>query len=396
MKDEGGEGMSKTIIKYLEDKTVKLLENKQALINSNQNSYVIESEMKQFIDSACHPMINKRINELIRISAKLTEQKNAVQVKILRAMEEHKAPDPDYEQERDFLEIQISIVDRSIEKKREYQRTFTHQVDRNLIEHPFISSTQPNEKTLEKMRDKGIIKMEKTGFRKLYYQNENGYLLVPYDSRVLIGLFKLWEVKGKSAQFTFEFRELLHTIYADINGGEYTQIHKSLQNLATTSIIMEEYLDPESGKRTRTRIHNPITDADIDRVNNKATIAFNSYLHKSLIVGNVVKISMALFNDLASPISKTLYLLLANKIKDNETILDYSKLVNHLDLHSYESYKANNLVKSSLEELKSFDFIKNFTIIKEGRSYSKILFEPSDWVRDIDVEEHASLSLGHL
>lgn len=258
--------------------------------------------------------------------------------------------DEEQQDEWDVLNLQYKILAKAIEVKQEYQKQFTHPIERNFIGHGVFSSTTPNQETLKKIRtSEGIVEQVRDGFRKLYYRNENGNLLTTYDTKVFIGLLKLWETRGKNREIIFEFKELLHEIESDLSGGEYTTVAKSLENLARTSIIMEEYLDPSTGKKTRTRIHHPIQNADIIYTKGRAeaTIEFNNYLHDSLLAGNYVLINMGLFNDLATPTSKNLYLYIVNELSREDNRVEIDPLIEHLGLHASTRTKAINMIKDA-------------------------------------------------
>ncbi|WP_186446055.1 replication initiator protein A [Paenibacillus cremeus] len=389
-----GEHMSKAILNVLEKCAPKLVERRRYLRSISSNESMISGQVDVEADTYCAPLLNKKIYELKRISGKLVETRNEVSRNILLNLENRVSPDEEVLDYQEYLEMQILILEKAIGKKQEQNRQFSHSVERNLIDHPFISSTTPNETTLRKSRNaRGVLELNKSGFRNLYYQNGNGTLLLPYDARNLFGIFKLWELKGKNIDFEFDFRELLKCVYADINGGEYESLHTSLDNLGKTSIVMEEFYDAEAKKRKKTKIHNPIQTIEIDRETNRVSIKLSDDLHKNLMAGHVVAISMSLFNDLATPTSKNLYLTILNKVKDGEYILEVESLINHLGLHAYEKYKTYNMLKSSFEELLTFDVIKSFEFIKQARVPIKVIFEPSEWVL-VRTKEDQPLLLG--
>jgi hypothetical protein len=368
---------------------------KKRLQKIYNSSMAVESELEHLTEQPCQLLFNNSINELSRLSTKLSAQRNEITTSILSAREKGEKPEADLLEREELLDIQIRILERTIHNKRSYQKKFAdHPVERNIIEHALFSSTTPNEKTLQKLRtNEGIIEFDKHGFKKLYYRNENGNFLTPYDSKVFIGLFKMWEMKGKSRVFEFEYKELLKEIFTDLNGGEYVKVEESLDNLAKTSIVMEEYLNPNSKRRSRTRIHNPIQNADIQTT--KATIEFNNYLHESLLGGNYIRVNMSLFNDLANPTSKNLYVLIVNSIKENILHFDIDALIPHLDLHSSTRTKAVNCIKDAFQELKLFDVITDAEFPKVGNKQEKVYFQPSDWLKQMSerLEESPPLSV---
>ena len=217
--------------------------------------------------------------------------------------------------------------------------------------------------------------------------------MTPYDMKVFIGLFRLWGINGKNIKFAFSFSELADVIYAEKSGGEYATIEKSLNNLAATSMIMEEYFSPKTGKRTRTVTHNPISNAIVDAEKQSAAIMFNQYLHESLEAGYVVHISMALYNDLASPTSKSLYLTISNRLQDQEYSMDIDTLIAHIGLHSNTRSKAVVTIKESLQELKEYGFLNDFDFIyRNGNIAKKVIFTPSEWAKSVGFGRDLSLA----
>lgn len=356
---------------------------------------IVQSEYELELQRRGEKLISKKIYELQRVSTKLESQKNDISKVILSAKESGQPIDHDLYEQENMLAVKISLLDRAIEIKRQYQKEPTHEVERNILDHGLIYATSPNEKTLEKLRTKdGIIELSKKGFRRLYYRNENGALLTPQDMKVFVGLFKLWADKGRNAHFSFKFSELAEVIYSEKTGGEYAIMEKALNNLAQTSIIMEEYFNPKTGKRTRTVTHNPISTADIDSEMMQADITFSNYMHESLAAGNVVFISMALYNDLASPTSKSLYLTISNRMKDQEYGMDIDTLIEHIGLHSSTRPKAVQTIKESMQELKDFGFLSDFDFIYKGgwNTAKKVIFTPSEWARKVGFGHQLSLA----
>lgn len=390
----GEEHMSKTILSFLDKHANALAAFREDTQLRFNNDFIVETEYNMELQKRSELLIGKKIYELKRISLKLQSEKNEIvkQIILSKALKQEIAPEL-LEQER-IHDIKISLLEKAIEMKQQYQRQPTHEVERNILDHGLLYASTPNEKTLQKLRTKdGIIELHKKGFRRLYYRNENGVLLTPYDMKVFVGLFRLWGDKGKHASFSFTFGELADAIYAEKTGGEYGLMEKSLVNLAHTSIIMEEYFNPKTGKRTKTIIHNPISTAVIDSEMQTADITFSNYLHESLEAGNVVFISMALYNDLASPTSKSLYLTISNRMKDEEYSMDMDALIEHIGLHSSTRAKSVQTIKESLQELKDFGFLSDFDFIyKNGNVAKKVIFTPSEWARGIGYGRDLSLA----
>ncbi|MEW9673587.1 hypothetical protein [Ammoniphilus sp. 3BR4] len=383
--------MSKKIENILDKAVPKLIDKKREL--SLFDIYVIEAELDKELDDVVKKLKNCNMRELTKVKEKINDQL----INLMREYIDSNGKNEELVSYQENLDMQQKVISKTIETKQLYQKQFTHPVEKNVFRHGLFRSSTPNETTLQRIRtDKGIIEEVRNGFRKLYYRNENGYYLTTYDSKVFIGLLKLWEMKGKERAFHFQFKELLKVIESDLAGGEYNLLSKSLDNLARTSIIMEEYLDATSGKKTRTRIHHPIQNADIIYTSGtaEAHIEFNNYLHDSLLAGNYVLINMGLFNDLATPTSKNLYLYIVNELSEHERNILIDPLIEHLGIVASTRTKAVNMIKEAFAELKDFDVIKDYDVIKAGRFYKEFTFVPSDWLKNqpIIIEERSNIT----
>lgn len=386
--------MSKTILSFLDKHAPALVAFKDETQLRFNNEFIVQSEYDLELQRRAEALIGKKIYELRRVSLNLLAAKTEIKTKIISAKALNQEVDSDWLEDEKVFENKINLLEKAISLKQQYQKQPTHEVERNIIDHGLLYASTPNEKTLEKIRTKdGIIELHKKGFRRLFYRNENGSLLTPYDMKVFIGLFRLWGINGKNIKFAFSFSELADVIYAEKSGGEYATIEKSLNNLAATSMIMEEYFSPKTGKRTRTVTHNPISNAIVDAEKQSAAIMFNQYLHESLEAGYVVHISMALYNDLASPTSKSLYLTISNRLQDQEYSMDIDTLIAHIGLHSNTRSKAVVTIKESLQELKEYGFLNDFDFIyRNGNIAKKVIFTPSEWAKSVGFGRDLSLA----
>lgn len=374
----GGSQLSKSILNNLEKNAQILVKSRKDLTKYSKDEAMIKGQIELEAEGFTKPLLYKSISELKRISVPLITRYTEIALKDNQNEE--------VTEEIQLLQHQILILEKAIQIKQKQNRQLSHNMERNFIDHPFISSSSPNEETLQKQRKKdGSLEVNKTGFRNMHYNNSNGKLLLPTDARNMLGIFKLWEQKGKNQSFEFTFNELLKCVQVEAIGGEYNNLFDSLSNLGQTSIVMEEFFDAEAKKRMRTKIHNPFQDMEIDRTTNTVSVMLSNNLHKNLLIGNVVPISISLFNDLASPTSRALYLILVNKAKDGDLMLDVEQLLPHLGLHSSEKSKAYSHMQRAFEELQSFDVIQSFDIVrKERRVPVQVRFIPSDWLLQAD------------
>jgi hypothetical protein len=379
-----GDKVSYKIRKLFNEQVPALLIEKQSLLDRYDSHEDAEKQLNKKIDIIAEKIRYTNMREINKVESSLNQEL----VKVVKenysttkpASEEHKY----LEQE---IEMKIHIIKRVIDIKKSYQKKLAYPVERNIIEHGLFDSSSPTNDTLKRMRtSQGIIERYKNGFRRLYYRNDNGNFLTSFDCRVLIGIMKIWQDKGEEKEFDFDFKDLLKVIELDLNGGNYGTIAKSVDNIARTQIIMEEYLEPKTKKRTKTTIHHPIQNAEIDTVDYKVHIHLNDLLHNSLKAGNYVNISMALFNDLANDTSKNLYMFIINYIPSQqskgEQLLEIDPLIEYLGINASTKTKKINLIKDALEELKSYDILKSWEVSKVGRTYKYVRFEESTWLRE--------------
>ncbi|QQK77760.1 replication initiator protein A [Salicibibacter cibarius] len=362
----------------LEKYDIKLVEKKRFLTKRYTNKQVIESEIDQEIELISKELLNVRMQDLERILYNLKQE-----------LSELLKENDKFIDEIELIEVQLKLLERTISNKQIYHKYYTHLVDRNIISHGFFSTSSPNKENIVRTTD-GSIEFTRSGLKKLHYRNNKGAVLTTYDTRILIGLFKQWEIKGKNPTFTVKFNEIIKAMNRDLNGGEYMAIGKSIDKISSTSIVMEKYSSPNNPKK-RTSIFNPIQSTLGYPENNCRKITFSDYLQNSLIAGNYITISMSLFNDLKLSTSKTLYINVIKMFSENTTIAEINPFIEHLGLHSYSSYKALQSIKKACQELIDFDVLKSYTIEKRNRTPYKIHFFPSEWVQKMAIKENKRL-----
>ncbi len=267
------------------------------------------------------------------------------------------------------------IVERAMELRRVNGKKMP--VERNYAEAPLFNANNPTAHTLVELKNAdGEIIEERKGYRKINYKSEHGYYLKSSDFRIFAGLQRMWELKGGKKMFSFDFKELCEVIDYEAEGGSFDLIDQSLIKLSTTSIIMEDYRDVQLNRRIRTVIHNIIQSADVDRENKRATVIFNDYLHQGLEEKNVVRINLSIFQDLSTVTAKLLYPLLTSLLKDNKSLL-LDDLIHSLGLHKQERKDVLKRIRIALDDLREYKVIKNYELIKVGRSFKYVHIEPS-------------------
>lgn len=141
----------------LEKYAPKLIDLKKQLKSVSSDEKMIMGQLDEEINGYSSSLINKKIYELKRISGKIVETRNDISQKILMNLENHSTPNEELFEQQEYLEMQILILEKAIQRKQEQNRQFSHSVERNFIDHPFISSTTPNESTLKLRRNQRVF-----------------------------------------------------------------------------------------------------------------------------------------------------------------------------------------------------------------------------------------------
>lgn len=312
--------------------------------------------------------------ELIRDSVKKLRKNNKTSLQIAYLLlKENKTLLE--EEESTLLNFKLKVISKTIEEKEKEPKKLP--MERNYAESPLFSATHPTAKRLVMLRNEhGEIIEERVGYRKIQYVSKQGEYLTSFDYRVFAGIQKMWELKGGKQTFSFTFKELCDEIELFGEGGIYQQIEESLIRLATTSIIMYDYQDPQLKKIMKTSIHNIIYDAEIDRLTTQATIKINDYLQKGLEENNFITINLSIFQNLSTVTGKLLYPLLRSLIRDENTF-EIDRLVTNLGLVNKERKALLKTLRVALEDLMQSGIIESFEFLKSGRAYKFVRIIPT-------------------
>lgn len=292
----------------------------------------------------------------------------------------------------------VEIAQRVVEKAKYFRKERnrkTNKVDTNILTHSpfFVGGSRKRKKEAKTNR---YVELDKAGLRKLTYQNKQGDLLNTKDARTLLTLFALWEEQGLGNWLTFTEYQLLTRMNMSTGGSSYRVVKESLERLRNTHVILQQAYDVDSRKRTVTERF-PLIIADKFTIDEDSSgnvwsktydIQFSPYIHKSFNGGYCTLISLAVFDELESDISKAIYLLLSG-IKDMDENSEYvlrdgsfeiplDDLYESLFLEDIRS-KNKNTVTRGCTELKDIDIIEEFEFLKSGNKYTKLRIEPSDW-----------------
>lgn len=381
--------MSKTIINIAERETTALYK----LYFSQSKMYPGEDYtllMEEDFSRSAKKMIKLKTHSLTTIYNKVFQEYNALTKQINDMERANSAVSDEAYAQQIHLSLQVKLFEKALEmKKIENQKEPKHPVENNLLEHGYFGAVTPTKATIKARWSNGVIQQERNGFRAIYYENERGEFLTSYDTKVFIGLFRLWLDQGKPEVVCFEFSDLAKVLEVESNGGEYIRMYDSLLTISRTQITMMECYDPTSKITRRTIHHHPLNTLEfIARQGEEpgreraAEVTFHEILQSNLLAGNYFFINMVLYNDLQKPISKTLYLTLMNSVHKGVRSFEVDRLCEHLNLQTISNRTQTvTALVDAFQELKDISVLSSFeTVTGPRRSVKYINFEPSDWV----------------
>ncbi|MCC2248885.1 replication initiator protein A [Virgibacillus sp. AGTR] len=289
-----------------------------------------------------------------------------------------------------------------VQKAKEYRREKnkkTNRIETNLLTHApyFVGGSK---KRKDQAKKEGYIKIDKEGIRKMTYQNNLGHMLTMADAKTLFALFSIWEEQNYGEWVTFTEYQIVDRLDMGMGGKQYQIVRSSLEKLRNTSVVFQEAHEIETGKRVKTeRFDLIIADESTIELTKSGDvnakqyrIQFSPHIEKSFTHGYYTFISIAVFNELDVESAQALYVMISG-IASMESTSRYIKSDGVFEIPLVEVYgtlfledrnpKNKAVVEKGCEELKSIDIIKTFSFIKEGRSYTKLVIEITDWLKDV-------------
>lgn len=375
---------------------------KQYPMNKEQIDQFIVDEMQKYFTSF-HSI---QINEMKPLIDLYKDQENDQLKSIILQQSTGLNISINDQKKLDLISISIQLLDNVLFYKREYQKQFSsHIFEKNLLASGAFLSGTPHAKTMSKLVvSENIFELERRGFRPIVYRNDKGAILNTYDTKVLIGLFKLWMIQGCNQNIEFEFKELAEAMLTKPSGGEYKLIYDSLQNIAATWIEYKEYYDQSKHKYYSATVqHRPITSLKLiarkrEEENGKeraAEIVFHDILHQSLLERNYIFINMVIFNELPTSYARMIYLSILNGIENDNHIFNIDDLIDQIIItdENYNRARTIKTIKNSFEHLLHADIIANYEFIKVKNKVTFIQYNPAEWLlvhRQTQIEKHDS------
>jgi hypothetical protein len=370
---------------------------KREMQKNNVELDKIERTIQHDLQKISKSLMNSNIHELNPLLDKYKNKENELLKKLFSLQKEgQKVGEEDYIHQIHF-ELIITCIQDAISLKREYRKKYnSHILEKNFIKGGVFLSGTPHKNTMSRLTGGDILELERRGFRPMTYKNDNGALLNTYDTRVLVGLFKLWLNQGMKQTIEFEFKDLAEAMLTKPSGGEYKLIHQSLKNIAATWVEYKEYFDPNTSRFYSATIqHRPIkslawiarTPDEEDGKQRAAVLTFHDVLHESLKAGNYVFINMVIYNELPTSYARNIYLNILDAIEHGRYTFDLDTLIDHIILRDGENEETFNrsrtirTIETSFRHLKDADIITDFELRKVRRKLSYIDFTPSEWLQ---------------
>ncbi|RJG15640.1 hypothetical protein [Paenibacillus thiaminolyticus] len=377
-----GKQLSKTITLIIDKYGNYLLQRYNQIFSHLQNEEYSLQQMKTHIDEYAQYLYTRKMLELKRMSTTIREQNLSYSKQIYDLRVSQNTVPQELLSKEKLTYFQAAMLESAIRYKEIDQKKNDYSIDKDLLDYPVMTVRGPYSDKLDTLKQHdGSIRTKRKGFKSTYYINKNGVFLSPFDGRTLIGLGKMWELKGRERQFEFTFNELSKVVHANNQGGDYNLLAESIVNIAATSIVLDEFKDDNDDyEKAVTHIHSPISEAVVDREQRQVKILFSERMHSNLLSGKVVNLSMTLFNDLGTETSKILYLTLIQKAKDGHFLIETKQLFEQLGLNGSTSYKNLQTLKSAIEELCAYDVVYDYSFLKKGRVTTHLNFSLSDWV----------------
>jgi hypothetical protein len=368
--------MSVKLVKQLNTYVNKILQQEQ------QHGHVVDRQIEDLIQEAAKSL-QTRISELQQLKFEVQEQ----ELLLLREkdkLDTHELSRFDYSRR---------IIEEAIRKRKESHRTPNYPIEKNFLEHgPYFAG----HKKLNILRpeelppEARVIKFEKHGFKALTYQNDRGQLLSLFDTRVFLGLHKLWEQNGKQKEFSFHGYELLEILNLAKGGRNYTVLEESLNTLYATSVIMHQFYIRNEKKHIISEKFHLIQgqmDHTILREDEKIRskfyrIAFSDYLQDSLHEGYVSYISLAMLEDLQTETAQALYLMLNSipLIKKGYYEMPVDKICKHIGIDETQApNKIKTTLTSACEQLIKTDIIQNRLFHTDDTNTTYLRMYPTEW-----------------
>lgn len=396
---KGGENMaspSATLQKHLKYYV-------EQLMNVDKIAFVpeeIPEKIQEIYQEGASKLQDIKMNHLERMRLSLENEKLTIENEALKNGSTEKLS-----QKLKRSVFALELIKVAIEKRDNARKQATVEVDRNLLQHGVITFAGGRRKSIKNPdavhENARIIRFDKEGLRRLSYQNDRGQIISEFDTRVFLGLHRLWEKYGRKQSFKFTEFELLQLINVGTGGKDYEQLRESLKTLFATSVVMQTYYKKNQNTTVNTQWFHLIQSKGTTENFNKGRlysveheIVFSNFLQESLEAGYVSYISLAMLEDLQTQIAQALYLTLSGEQPNEFGYYEFplEQIANHIYLTDTPA-KNKGAIERGCNELIQATVAEKFAIESNNKREKVLRIKPADWFKQLRMEQQTNIEL---
>jgi hypothetical protein len=296
------------------------------------------------------------------------------------------------------FDISYQIIEKAIEKRRENHFKPSYPMEQNLLDSgPWFGGKKKLNKTEDSPKEERQIVLVKNGPKTLTYKNERGQLLSFFDTKVLLGLMKLWDRNGKQSVFQFHDYELLNILNLSKGGSMYNAIEESLTTLFATSVAIHEFDFYENGAKKSSdykEFHLINSRGKQDKFRKEDgqirsttyEIEFSKYIQNSLIAGYFRYISLSVLDDLQNETAQGLYLMMNSMQlhKDGYFEATVDQIIEYVGLEKEQRpARLKQRIEKACDQLLDTRIIKDRKFFIDDKKTIHLRIYPTEWFIEI-------------
>lgn len=195
------------------------------------------------------------------------------------------------------------------------------------------------------------------------------------DAKVLIGIHKLWEERGKEKEFEFTIYSLAKAMNRDTGGKTYNEIWESLEVLQDSKFEFTFYYDKGLiDSLDRINILQAIGRRDR---NGTFKITFSDAIYKSLQSGAIAYLSLAILEDLKTNTAQNLYLFLPAQIAQGITRWPLDEIALLMGTKANRPIKKQQIVKEACENMVETSLLDGYDLHEDESGAMFLEIKPS-------------------
>lgn len=195
------------------------------------------------------------------------------------------------------------------------------------------------------------------------------------DAKVLIGIHKLWEERGKEKEFEFTIYSLAKAMNRDTGGKTYNEIWESLEVLQDSKFEFTFYYDKGLiDSLDRINILQAIGRRDR---NGTFKITFSDAIYRSLQSGAIAYLSLAILEDLKTNTAQNLYLFLPAQIAQGITRWPLDEIALLMGTKANRPIKKQQIVKEACENMVEISLLDGYDLHEDESGAIFLEIKPS-------------------